>query len=626
MSDHGLRPAQPFWLETPAGPAFAWHHMPAGVPRQAAALLCRPFGYEAQASQRAYRHLAMKLAGAGFHVVRFDYQGAGDSSGGDADDARWTSWTATVESAAEWVRSELGVNRVALFGTRLGALIAAASAKASRADALVLFAPPQSGRAWLREARAIQALIEAPAGGARGATKKPSSAAPGDRVGQSAGFVIAPATAAAIGAIDLASVELSVERSAPAVLVIARDDLPGNEDRFVEAQRAGGVSVSKSQIGGYAAMMHSDPGRAVVPQAVWAEVVEWLSARCPEPGWHTPAPCYARAAQVRETYASALVREEALDVGGLFGMLTEPVALSAPAGDSPAIVLFNVGVNSHIGPHRMYVTMARRWAERGFRVLRLDTTGLGDSPATATAPENRTYSQEAIADAGRAMDALGRLRGTTRFILAGLCSGAHVSFYAAQADERVAGIILLNIVHFHWKEGDSLEVPKRNSVKAARFYRHAMLGKEAWIRLVRGRVNVTAIAQGLVHKGWEHARQNVNRAIVGESDVARGFRRLLRRGTDVLLVFSEYDGGRDVVDAHLGEDAERFRREPGFRFEVMEGTDHTFSPVASREPLVALLTSHLASRFAEPPRVALRRGARASAENGPLRGIASPGE
>ncbi|HSY21406.1 MAG TPA: alpha/beta hydrolase, partial [Polyangiaceae bacterium] len=424
MNDHGLRPAQPFWLETPAGPAFAWHHMPVGVPRQAAVLLCRPFGYEAQASQRAYRHLAMMLAGAGFHVVRFDYQGAGDSSGGDADDGRWTSWTTTVESAAEWVRSELGANRVALFGTRLGALIAAASARASRADALVLFAPPPSGRAWLREARAIQALIEAPAGGARGATKKPSSAAPGDRVGQSAGFVIAPATAAAIGAIDLASLELSLGASAPAVLVVARDDLPGNEDRFVEAQRAGGVSVTKSQVRGYTAMMHSDPWRAAVPHAVWAEVAEWLSARYLEPGWHAPTPCYPRAAQVRETQASALVCEEALDVGGLFGVITEPVG-PVPAGDSPAIVLFNVGVNSHIGPHRMYVTMARRWAERGFRVLRLDTTGLGDSPATVTAPENRTYSQEAIADAGRAMDALGRLRGTTRFILAGLCSGAH---------------------------------------------------------------------------------------------------------------------------------------------------------------------------------------------------------
>jgi pimeloyl-ACP methyl ester carboxylesterase len=606
-----LRAAEPFWLETPAGPAFAWHHAPAGAARQAAVLLCRPFGYEAQASQRAYRHLAVELAGAGFHVVRFDYQGTGDSSGGDTDDARWTAWIATVQSAADWVRSALGIERVVLFGTRLGALVAAASAKPSRADALVLFAPPQTGRAWLREARAIQAMIDAP--------KPPSSAPPGEE--QSAGFVIVSATAAAIAAFDLAS----LGPLAPAALVVARDDLPGNEDRFVAAQRAGGVAVTTSQTEGYAAMVHSDPRRAVTPRAVWAEVTAWLSARYPDPGRDARAPAYRRAAQVRETRKSAPVREEALDVDGLFGVLTEPVGPGA-CGELPTIVLLNVGVNSHIGPHRVYVTMSRRWAERGFRVLRLDTTGLGDSPATATAPENRTYSQEAIADAGRAMDALGRIRGATRFILAGLCSGGHVSFHAAQAAPRVAGIILLNIVHFHWKEGDSLEVPRRDSVKAARFYRHALLGKDAWIRLVRGRVNLTAIAQGLAHKGWVHALQHVNRAIVGESDVARGFRRLLRRGTDVLLVFSEYDGGRDAVDAHLGDDAERFRREPGFRFEVMEGTDHTFSPAASRELLLALLTNHLVSRFAESTRVALRCAPRASGENGPVHSVAPPGE
>ena len=55
----------------------------------------------------------------------------------------------------------------------------------------------------------------------------------------------------------------------------------------------------------------------------------------------------------------------------LFGLLTVP---TRPAV-APSIVLLNTGVEYHIGPHRLYVPLARRWAAEGHRVLSFDLGG-----------------------------------------------------------------------------------------------------------------------------------------------------------------------------------------------------------------------------------------------------------
>jgi alpha-beta hydrolase superfamily lysophospholipase len=576
------RATEPHWLETPAGAVFCWHHAPTGAERDAAVVLCKPFGYDAACSHRAYRHLAERLAAKGFHVLRVDYHGTGDSSGGDADPDRLAAWVGSVHAASSWLRANVDAQKIVFFGTRLGALVALQAAAGDDVDALVLFAPPVSGRVWLREMRAFQALRDTQGREGLGA-----------RAGglEVVGFLLAAPTTEGLNSLD----PFAGPRLAPAALVIARDDLPGSEERFAAKLEARGVMVTRSTTRGYAAMMQDDPNKSVVPGAVWNEIGEWLAKRYPDlkPA-PQPAPPGPRVAMVIEHEGAPPVREEAVHVDGLFGVLTEPVNASAAL---PAVILHNVGANAHVGSNRMYVTMARRWAAHGFRVVRYDSAGLGDSPANARVAENTVYSSNAIDDSQQVMDFLSRTGRAQRFVLMGLCSGAYVSFHAAVADSRVVGIVLMNIMIFHWKEGDPIDVRKRDMVKFTRFYWRALFEKESLSRLLRGDVRVNAIAQGLTMKAWSRARASLRRVLAGESDIARGFRALLDRGADVLLVFAAEDGGRDLVDEHLGTDGERFHRERGFRFEVMDDTDHTFSPLWSQEALLSLLTSHLLSRF-----------------------------
>ena len=67
---------------------FGWLHLPEGAPRETGVVLCAPFGCEWLWAHRMYRRLASALEAQGFAVLRFDYEGTGDSRGSDEDPGR----------------------------------------------------------------------------------------------------------------------------------------------------------------------------------------------------------------------------------------------------------------------------------------------------------------------------------------------------------------------------------------------------------------------------------------------------------------------------------------------------------------------------------------------------------
>lgn len=122
------------------------------VTRSQAVVLCHPWGSEYIYAHRSMRRLALKLSMAGYHTLRFDFFGTGDSAG-EMPDADLRGWETDVESAIEGLEDIVGTAHVSLIGLRLGANIAAAvAARRSREiDALVLWDPIVSGAEYLRE-------------------------------------------------------------------------------------------------------------------------------------------------------------------------------------------------------------------------------------------------------------------------------------------------------------------------------------------------------------------------------------------------------------------------------------------------------------------------------------------
>jgi pimeloyl-ACP methyl ester carboxylesterase len=145
----------PIFLGTRQRRLFGIYQPPSaitGPPR--AALLCHPWGREYMIAYRSARQLGDMLMRAGFHVLRFDYFGTGDS-GGDGSDASCESLERDIETALEELRDTSGVSRITLVGIRLGAALAARVAARRTADVreLVLWDPVVLGRDYLAELR-----------------------------------------------------------------------------------------------------------------------------------------------------------------------------------------------------------------------------------------------------------------------------------------------------------------------------------------------------------------------------------------------------------------------------------------------------------------------------------------
>jgi len=584
---------------------FGWLHAPDAAPR-GLVVLCPPVGYDAICSHAALRALAEQLAAAGLLALRFDYHGTGDSAGCDHDPERVTAWRASLEAAIAHVRQVAGAPLpLTLFGVRLGATLALDFARSvGGVDGLVLWSPAVTGKSYVREVRAFRKLLESEVASApTGALGR----APDDE--EAAGFLLSAATVAALSAIEFTQFTASPARRA---LVIGRDDLPGGEDKLVQRLTAAGVQVSSPTVAGYAAMMQ-DPHKAVLPQAVFSTVLAWLDAPATPIAVAAPQPglpfALSAAASVPE------VREEPLFLGprGLFGVLTSPLT---PPKDRPVVVFLNAGAIYHIGPNRMAVSLARAWAARGYTCLRLDLGGLGDSPTAAPRPRDDgpsmtglakgvaslMYSTAVVSDVEDALHALLARRVGSRFVLVGLCSGAYVAYHSSLRVPEVVGQVLINPQTFAFKEGDSLEVGARRDFAESRRYGKTLFKKESWQKVLRGQVNfryfagvMTRRAQSLVETRLQrvldqlHLRPSEGRAI------AQTLRAIGDRGTHTFLVFSSDDPGLGYVEDRLGPKLASLRRARSVHLDIIEGPDHTFTPLWSQLQLASLLTRRLES-------------------------------
>jgi pimeloyl-ACP methyl ester carboxylesterase len=133
----------PFFLGSAQRRLFGIHT--SGVSRAGrsrAVVFCQPLGNEYVYAHRSVRQLANRLSLAGFHTLRFDYFGTGDSAGEDHEcDA--AGLQADVVTAIETLKDLAATETVTLIGLRAGANVAAVAAAGLRdaVESLVLWDP-----------------------------------------------------------------------------------------------------------------------------------------------------------------------------------------------------------------------------------------------------------------------------------------------------------------------------------------------------------------------------------------------------------------------------------------------------------------------------------------------------
>ncbi len=122
-------------------------------------VICNPFGQEAMRAHRPIRQLALQLTALGYHVLRFDYAGTGDSAL-DLQEVTAQHWLANIHTAVQELSDIAGINKISLLGLRLGALLASTAAvqmamSGNHLERLVLWDPLLDGETFLQEMRAM---------------------------------------------------------------------------------------------------------------------------------------------------------------------------------------------------------------------------------------------------------------------------------------------------------------------------------------------------------------------------------------------------------------------------------------------------------------------------------------
>lgn len=584
---------------------FGWLHRPiAGSNAKVGLVICGPFGYEAICSHRALRAFAESASALGIPTLRFDYAGTGDSSDLDPEADQLDVWGRDVVAAVSELQRRTGIHTVCLLGVRLGALLATAAARQCAAvKFLVLIAPVISGRRYLKELRTTRLASLRPDPLEPSGLVAERSAAAGPM--EVSGFTLSAATIAALESVDLTA-------SAPPVgeiLIIGDGSLPASR-AWGEQLSAQGVRTTHADSSEVVELIMTAPQFSNVPQGMIEATREWLlqsalKQSVPPDGDGDPHSDSAPPLGVMTLHEGLPSQHEALierpvfftSKAVLFGIVTEP---RQDETRRRAVILLNAGADHHIGANGMYVDLARHWASRGYIVLRMDLSGLGDSGTAPGQPENEVFPASALDDIQAAIEFIRDRYGSGDITLFGLCSGAYHALRAAAAGVQVNRILMVNPQNYYWKQGTTLtDLQLSEVVHNPSVYRRQIFSLAAWKRLLTGQVNLWRILKIYFHRPFmaiESTLRDLARYahVRLPHDLGWELEEIAARGIRIVFVFGRGEPGHDLLKIEAGSVVRRMGDR--CRVHIIEGGDHIFSHNAPRAAMKQILSEELSVR------------------------------
>lgn len=281
--------------------------------------------------------------------------------------------------------------------------------------------------------------------------------------------------------------------------------------------------------------------------------------------------------------------------GGLVGVLCEPDPENAIAG-APAALMWNVGIQHRVGPYRIQVDLARELARRGFRSLRFDLSGMGDSEVRH---DNRTDQERALDDVREAMTLLAKRRGIETFVPIGFCSSVDSVHALTLSDERIVGACFIEGYAYR-TAGFWLHYPLR-TLDWIRWKRRIVRKLPMWISSLASR---SALGGGAAADHAEAGTPALGTVFARQYPSLTQFgldiHRMAARGARLLFI---YVGG-DTDFNHKGQFREMIGGQPragSLDVTYYGGADHTFFRPGDRRRAVLRVADWATQTFGGAP-------------------------
>ncbi|MBS0583728.1 MAG: hypothetical protein JSS42_11565 [Proteobacteria bacterium] len=570
-------------------------HTPRGAAVDLCAVICpAPFGYDNVCGHRGLRILADRLSSTGIAALRFDFPGTGDSDG----EMELPAWRAAAASAVAAARRETGCSRIAIIGVGLGGGIAlGALDDGVEIDKLILWGVPARARDWLREQRVYQAMAAQASVTRDPNAPKPPPDPPG--VEQIAGFPLTKKLADQLSAFDLRSAPAGawpVERPRPETLVVTRT-LTGDEKTMRTPLDARGLAAALEQRDGFT-KMYDQPHLSVAPLEIFELMRDWLAKDAVDRAPYAPSSAKVDGAlpdgASTRIGAGALIEETVRykqgEAGLLFSIETRPA--KGPVNPTWLILLTGRAVR-HIGPNRIWVSIARELALKGFASLRLDGRSVGDSDGEGNGlMPNEEYYQEHIYDDIENVMEIATAQGAKQFLMTGICSGATASYQIAWRRTDVRAIVLLNLLQLRHDPSDDDSALFQQLLKFAR-RRDLWLNPQSFRKLLKGKLppNIKeAFRSGaFLLAPWRKLNTLIKRPVKSAEDdyVVRGYNDLAKRPIAIDIFLSDGDYSVNFLERHFGAGFERL--DQSIRVHRVYHADHTIRPFHAQEHFFQVL-------------------------------------